>query len=253
MQLAESVGVNHVEIRNDIEGQELFDGTAADEVRETLAERGLRVASLNALQQFNRWNDERAGQARTLASWTRQLGAAGIVLCPLIDAAAPWNEAEKVRQLIDGLRALRPILQDAGITGYVEPLGMPGSTLKSQRMAVEAIGEIDGWDTYALCYDTFQYYRCGDDRIWPEHVGLVHVSGITRTDLSPEALTEPDRGFVFADDRVGNVEQLLALKAAGYHGVISMEPFSPATQADPAIAERLAESLAYLRSVIGSD
>ena len=38
-------------------------------------------------------------------------------------------------------------------------------------------------------------------------------------------------------------QQLQALKAAGYAGFVSMEPFSPVTQQDPHILTRIRKSL----------
>jgi 2-keto-myo-inositol isomerase len=117
---------------------------------------------------------------------------------------------------------------------------------------VEAIGDADAWDAFALCHDTFQVFRSGDDLLFPEHVGLVHVSGVLRPDLAREDLTEPDRGFVVEGDRVGNVPQLRRLLAAGYEGHVSMEPFSPETQRDPQIATRLRESLDHLADALAA-
>lgn len=122
-----------------------------------------------------------------------------------------------------------------------------------QAMAVAAVTDVDGWDAYKLCYDTFQFFRCGDRELFPERIGLAHMSGIARADLAPQALSEPDRGFVFDGDRVGNIAQLGALKAAGYTGFVSMEPFSPATQQDPQIRARLRESLDLVGEAVGID
>ena len=251
--LAGAVGVKAVEIRNDIEGREFADGTPAAELRASLDGAGLAVASVNALQRFNDWATARAAEAEALVSYAAALGAPGLVLCPRHDEGHGWSEAEAERNLRDGLRALRPILRDHGIIGYVEPLGMKGSTMKRQAMAVAAVSDIDGWDAYQLCYDTFQFYRCGDDRLFPDHIGLAHMSGIARTDLAPADLTEPDRGLIFVGDRVGNVAQLRALRAAGYGGFVSMEPFSPTVQTDPELAAHLRASLDYVSSLLNAE
>jgi 2-keto-myo-inositol isomerase len=251
--LAGAVGVKAVEIRNDIEGREFADGTPAAELRARLDGAGLAVASVNALQRFNDWSPARAAEAEALVSYAAALGAPGLVLCPRHDEGHGWSEAEAERNLRDGLRALRPILRDHGIIGYVEPLGMKGSTMKRQAMAVAAVSDIDGWDAYQLCYDTFQFYRCGDDRLFPDHIGLAHMSGIARTDLAPADLTEPDRGLIFVGDRVGNVAQLRALRAAGYGGFVSMEPFSPTVQTDPELAAHLRASLDYVSSLLNAE
>lgn len=251
--LACSVGVGAVEIRNDIEGQEFANGMAATEVRQRLSDAGLVVASVNALQRFNEWSREREAEAVRLVRYAAALGAPGLVLCPVHNPDHGWNAQQAETNLRDGLRKLRPILMDHGVTGYVEPLGMTGSTMTRQAMAVAAVTDVDGWDAYKLCYDTFQFFRCGDRELFPERIGLAHMSGIARADLAPQALSEPDRGFVFDGDRVGNIAQLGALKAAGYTGFVSMEPFSPATQQDPQIRARLRESLDLVGKALGID
>lgn len=247
--LAVGAGLEAVEIRNDIEGREFADGTPAAEVRAMLDAAGLRVASVNALQRFNDWTPAREAEARSLVAYAAALGAPGLVLCPVHNLDHGWTEAEAERNLRDGLRHLRPILQDHGITGYVEPLGMRGSTMKRQDMAVAAVGDIDGWDAYQLCYDTFQYFRCGDTHLATDHIGLVHISGISRKDLAPDALNEPDRGLIFIDDRVGNIAQLRLLLAAGYSGFVSVEPFSPHVQNDPDLPAHLRASLDYVATL----
>lgn len=250
--LAQAVGLRAVEIRNDIEGREFADGTPAAEVKARLDEAGLKVASVNALQRFNDWNEDRAAEARHLVAYAAALGAPGMVLCP-VHTPESWTEAEAEANLRDGLRNLAPILRDHGVTGYVEPLGMRHSTMKRQAMAVAAVSDIDGWDCYRLCYDTFQFFRCGDDRLFPDRIGLAHMSGIRRTDLAPDDLTEPDRGLIFPDDRVGNIRQLQALQAAGYSGFVSIEPFSPDVQNDPDLAQHLRGSLDYVAALLGLD
>lgn len=244
--LARGAGVQAVEIRNDIEGCEFADGTPATEVRARLDSAGLAVASVNALQRFNDWTPDRAREAEALVAYAADLGAPGLVLCPVHTDDHGWTEAEAERNLRHGLAHLRPILMDHGLVGYVEPLGMRGSTMKRQAMAVAAVTDIDGWDSYQLCYDTFQFFRCGDTRLFPDRIGLAHMSGIARSDLAPDALSEPDRGLIFAGDRVGNVAGLQALRAAGYQGWISMEPFSPAVQTDPDLGARLRASLDHV-------
>ena len=248
--LATSVGVSAVEIRNDIEGREFADGTPPAEVRARLDAAGLSVASVNALQRFNEWTPDRAKEAEGIISYAAKLGAPGVVLCPVHNEGHGWTDAQAEANLRDGLRHLRLILQDHGIKGYVEPLGMTGSTMKRQDMAVAAVSDVDGWDVYELCYDTFQYFRCGDTQLFPAHIGFAHMSGIARTDLTPAALTEPDRGLIYVDDRVGNIAQLRALQVAGYAGFVSMEPFNPAVQNDPDLSAHLRASLEYVASLL---
>ena len=57
--LAQKAGVQAVEIRNDIEGQEFANGMPAAELKARLDDAGLKLASVNALQRFNDWTDAR--------------------------------------------------------------------------------------------------------------------------------------------------------------------------------------------------
>ncbi|MES2143042.1 MAG: TIM barrel protein [Pseudomonadota bacterium] len=248
--LARAVGVSAVEIRNDIAGREFADGMPAADLRARLTDAGLQVASVNALQRFNDWTPARADEARALVAYAAALNAPGLVLCP---AHLPGDDRhpDAHRRLCQGLAALRPILADAGITGYVEPLGMRHSSMNRQAQAVAALDELDAWDDFSLCYDTFQHFRAGDEALFFDRIGLVHISGIARADLPPADLTEPDRGFVFANDRIGNVDRLRALVTAGYRGFVSVEPFSPDTQQDPQIAQRLRDSLDHVTRAAG--
>jgi 2-keto-myo-inositol isomerase len=199
LRLARAGGAEAVEIRNDIAGQEFADGTPAGELKRRIEDAGLRVASINALQRFNHWTPEREREAAALVRYAHDLGAPGIVLCPVIAAAHGRSDAELEGMLRAALRGLKPILSDHGVIGYVEPLGMVDSTLRHQSIAAAALEEIGGQGTFQICYDTFQHFRASATKTFPEWIGLVHVSGITRTDLSGEELTEPDRGLV--DDR----------------------------------------------------
>lgn len=236
--------IRAVELRND-RGKAALE-MPPETLRAQLSRAGVAPVAINALQRFNDWTPERAEQAKRLVDRAHALGATGIVMCPVIDPDTGWDRTRAADHLREGLTAMAPILSGTGVAGLVEPLGMRGSTLKFQKDAVAAVEETGGWDLFQLCHDTFQFYRCGDDQMYPEHFGMVHVSGISRTDLDPADLQETDRGLVFADDRAGNVAQLRQIIAAGYTGPISMEIFNPETRNDPDLPKRLGESFAYL-------
>ena len=248
--LARRVGVAAVELRNDIAGREFADGTPAAEVRAKVATSGLTVASVNALQRFNNWTPERADEAKRLVAYAAELGAPGLVLCP-VHTAEDRDSVGARAQLVASLQHLAPVLRDHRILGYVEPLGMRHSTMTRQDMAVGAIAEVGGWDCYRLCYDTFQFFRCGDDQLFPQHIGLAHMSGISRPDLAAGAMADLDRGLIFPDDRVGNVRQLRALTAALYQGYVSMEIFDAQVHQGPDFSVRLRASLEYVAALVG--
>ena len=244
--LAQTVGVQSVEIRNDIEGREFDNGMPARELRARLDDAGLSLASVNALQRFNDWSPARAEEAKRLIAYSAELGAPGVVICPTHQPGDDQHTDVHAR-LCEGLAALKPIFAGAGVIGFVEPLGMRHSSMNRQAQAVAALDDIGSDDDFQLCYDTFQHFRASDDSLFLDRIGLVHISGIARPDLGPAELTEPDRGFVFPGDRVGNIARLRAMYDAGYSGFVSMEPFSPETQNDPKLAERLQASLDYIK------
>jgi 2-keto-myo-inositol isomerase len=250
LSLAVDAGAEAIEVRNDVPGREFADGTPAKVLAKVIADSGLKVASINALQRFNDWTPEREREARALILYAAELGAPGVVMCPVIDADHGWTEAELEAKLRDSLKALKPIYADHAVTGYVEPLGMVDSTMRHQAPAVAAIGDVDGFAQFKLCHDTFQYFRSCDTSLQPKRIGLVHISGITRTDVDREALVEPDRGLVDADDVCGNVDQLREIYACGYSGFVSVEPFNPAVQRDPNLGRALAASLASVRAAL---
>lgn len=245
--LAQAAGHVAVEVRNDVEGREFADGMPAAELKARIAGAGLAIASINALQRFNDWTPDRAREAESLFRYAAELNAPGIVMCPVIGADHGWSETELAAKLRQSLKAIKAIASDTGVIGHVEPLGMVDSTLRRQSVAAEAIADVDGAGPLQICYDTFQFYRASDRQLHPELIGLVHISGIRRTDLQPEQLTEPDRGFVDEADITGTLGQLRQVIASGYRGFVSMEPFDPAIHAMDDVSQPLARSFEYLR------
>ena len=113
--------------------------------------------------------------------------------------------------------------------------------------AVEVRNDVGGAGPLQICYDTFQFCRAGVTNLYPQLIGLVHVSGISRTDPPPENLTETDRGFVDTGDVTDTAGQRNEIIARGYRGYVSIEPFAPAIHAADDVSGPLARSLAFLR------
>ena len=99
-------------------------------------------------------------------------------------------------------------------------------------------------------HDTFHHTLAGGGETFPEHTGIVHISGVTDPTLSIDQMEDAHRVLVTADDRLGNVEQLRALLAAGYAGPISYECFAPSVHALPDPGPALRASMDLLRSAI---
>jgi 2-keto-myo-inositol isomerase len=229
-ELATSLGLDQVEIRNDLPGVPISDGTPPGGIREQAAAAGVRILSINALQRFNDWSDERAGEAAALASYARDCGALALVLCPVNAAGYRPSEQERLGNLRDALRALSPILEDAGIIGLVEPLGFPESSLRLKSDVVEAIEDLELGDRFRLVHDTFHHYLTGEARMFPEWTGLVHISGVDDASLPLDRMRDEHRALVGANDRSEALLQILGLME-GCSGPYSFEPFAASVHA----------------------
>ncbi len=236
--LASDLGISAVEIRNDLQGNAILDGTAPATVR-MLAERyGLDIISINALQRFNEWTPERASEAAALIGYAGACGARALVLVPVNDGSGQEDGARQA-SLRRALSALRPMLETAGITGLVEPLGFDICSLRSKKEAADAIAEIGG-DCFRLVHDTFHHHLAGEAELFPALTGLVHISGVNDPDVTVSSMRDPHRILVNAEDRLDNAGQMHRLLAEGYAGYFSFEPFAPSVHAstDPAAAIR---------------
>jgi 2-keto-myo-inositol isomerase len=245
--IAKAVGVDAVEVRNDLDGVEILDGTSAASIREKASSSGTEILSINALQRFNDWSKGRESEARSLINFASECGAAFIVLCPVNDSNYNPMPDEKSQSLYNAIIGLKPMLEDAGVVGLIEPLGFSQSSLRSKRSAVQAIRAANAERIFKLVHDTFHHFVAGEREVFADFTGLVHVSGIADAALSREDMRDGHRGLVFSDDLIGNVEQLQALRREGYAGAVSFEPFSSSVANAPNIADDLGASIGYLR------
>jgi 2-keto-myo-inositol isomerase len=251
--LACRLGVDRVEIRNDLKGVALLDATPATYVGNAAKARGLRILSINALQRFNLWDDARAAEASALVAQAVASGAEALVLCPLNDVNYSPSPAERRDGLRKALIALQPMLAAAGIVGLVEPLGFAECSLRYKEEAVAAIEATGGAGVFRLVHDTFHHFLAGETKMFPEHTGLVHISGVIDASATGAALRDPHRVLVDARDRIGNIAQLRALLMGGYLGAISFEPFASSVHDSPTIETDLRSSLAYVKSELEQD
>ena len=242
--LATSLGLDQVEIRNDLPGVPISDGTPPERIREQAAAAGVRILSINALQRFNDWTEARAGEVAALARYARDCGAGALVLCPANDVSYRLAEGERQRNLRHALRELAPILAEAGIVGLVEPLGFPESSLRLKSDVVEAIEELELGNRFRLVHDTFHHYLAGEARMFPEWTGLVHISGVEEN-LPVSRLRDEHRGLIDGNDVLGNVAQIIALME-GYEGPYSFEPFAASVCGQSDIAGALEISMHWI-------
>jgi len=246
--LTRKLGLADVEIRNDLTGVALADGTRASKVGAAAEERGLNVLTINALQRFNVWDDARAAEASAMIAQCVASGAEALVLCPVDDVSYKPTDPERREALVKALDGLKPMLTAAGIRGFVEPLGFAECSLRTKEEAIEAIGAVGGADVFRVVHDTFHHNVAGETKIFPKMTGLVHISGVADATATSATMRDPHRVLVGADDRIGNIEQLRALRAGGYEGAASFEPFAASVHASADIEAELRKSIAFVKT-----
>ncbi len=251
LDLARELGMDAVEIRNDLPGVEIADGTDPAQVRREAEAQGVTILTINALYPFDVWNAEREEASRRLAAYAAASGARALVLCPLNSTEDQRSATQHSEDLRKALAGLMPILKEHDILGFVEPLGFPESALRTKRAAVEAIDAVSGGDTFKLVHDTFHHYLASERELFPERTGLVHISGVEDADLPLDKIRDPHRVLVGPKDRLGNAAQIKALREGGYRGPFSFEPFAPSVHELPDPAGAVRESMAFVAREAG--
>lgn len=218
--MARALGATEVEIRNDL--PDVLGSMSPDQVKAAGERAGVTIISINALYPFNVWSGDLPARAEAMADYAAACGARALVMCPLNDGTPVGFD-----DLVAALKAMARVLRARGLTGLVEPLGFPVSSLRSKAEAVRAIRAAEAEDIYKLVHDTFHHHLAGETELFPEWTGLVHISGVTDADVPVDAMLDPHRVLVDGADRVQNLPQIRALLAAGYDGPFSYEPFAP--------------------------
>lgn len=242
-EMSKALGCTEVEIRNDL--PDIVNSVPAADVKAAAEKAGVSILSINALYPFNVWSGDLPDRAVALADYAAACGAQALVMCPLNDG----NEVG-FDDLVEALKKMKPILEERGLTGLVEPLGFPISSMRAKATAIEAIKAAGGEGTYKLVHDTFHHHLAGEAEFFPEWTGLVHISGVVDPDVAVADMLDPHRVLVDERDRLENVPQVRALLEAGYDGPFSFEPFAPAVHdlADPQSA--LGNSIDYVKANI---
>lgn len=224
--MCKRLGVDSIEIRNDLPGVEMQDGASPGALKEAAAAAGIAIRSINALYPFDVFTPDLKEKAVQLAAYGARCGAEALVLCPLNSWDDKRTAAERHADLVKSLKGLRPILEDNGLLGLVEPLGFQECSLRRKSDAVKAIYDAGCERAYRLVHDTFHHYLSGEDIYYPDLTGLVHISGVEEAKLADGDMRDGHRVLVGEADRLGNIRQLKVLLERGYQGVVSFEPFA---------------------------
>jgi 2-keto-myo-inositol isomerase len=244
LDLAQSLGCVGVEFRNDFKGP-LFDGADPGAVGAATKARGLRFLALAEVKMFNDWSEAKRAEAEALMQIAVAAGAEAISLIPRNDNVAT-DRAESARVTETALRELLPMLRAHGLKAMVEPLGFAVCSLRYKDVLAEVIAKVGGQGTYFMVHDTFHHALAGFGPIFPELTGIVHVSGV-KDALYLDDMRDGHRVLVDGDDLLGNVAQIRALRAAGYQGPISYEPFADSVHALADAKPALAASMEFIR------
>jgi 2-keto-myo-inositol isomerase len=244
--LAATLGCVGIELRNDL-AQPLFDGMEPVAAGALVRSRGLRILALAEVKRFNDWSDAKAAEALALMQTAAACGAEAVSLIPRNDNLGIGN-GERQANLRLALRELQPMLAAHGLIGLVEPLGFETCALRHKSEAVDAIEALGGTGRFRLVHDTFHHHLAHGGPVFAAHTGIIHISGVTDPALALSEMADRHRVLVDEADRLGNVAQIGALRAAGYAGPISLEAFAPEIHAlaDPAAA--IGASFAFIEA-----
>lgn len=243
--LAANLGCVGIEVRNDLP-QPLFDGMEPARAGALIRDRGLRLLAVAEVKRFNDWSADKASEALSLMRIAAAAGAEAVSLIPRNDNLGT-ADGERQKALRAALSGLKPMLEDHGLVGMVEPLGFEICALRYKAEAVEAIEELDAKGRFKLVHDTFHHTLAHGGPLFPDHTGIVHISGVVDPEVTLSGMTDAHRILVDGADRLGNVEQLAALAALGFDGPVSFEAFAPEVHASTDPARDLAASMAFIR------
>jgi 2-keto-myo-inositol isomerase len=195
-------------------------------------EYGIKIISINALQKFNCANliKEKIAELTDLIKLSSDIECTAIVLCPDNDIRDTRNSDQKYNETVQALQSYRSLFEDSGITGLVEPLGFPESSLRSCITAMKAIRESCGTN-YRIVHDTFHHFL-GTDTLEDfkreydmQYTGLIHVSGV-EAKIAGNAFRDEHRILLSSADLSESAGQIKWLFDMGASAPVSFEPFA---------------------------
>ena len=249
LQLAKALGCVGVEFRNDLPGR-LFDGAAPEDVRASTRAAGLRIFALAEVKAFNDWSDAKREETAALIEIATACGAEMVSLIARNDGRG-MGRAQRREDLRTAISELKPLFESSGLKGLIEPLGFESCALRDKGEAVEAIEALSAGEQFRIVHDTFHHALAGGGPLYPEHTGVVHISGVVVPDLSPAEIRDEHRVLVDERDRLGNIEQLAGLLAADYTGPVSFEPFAAEIHALTEPLQAYAQSFEFVEAELG--
>lgn len=246
LRLAQAVGIDTVELRNGMPpGWQMPAAANAlsyspTQIAELSGEFGISILSMNALQRFDLWDDERANEAESLIAFCREAGIPNLVVAPSVSESGPAAAS----QLESALDALQPMLESTGVRALIEPLGFVRCSLRSKQVADAAITARGNPECFGIVHDSFHHAVAGEQYYSPR-TAIVHLSGVPDVGIPTAEWGDNLRILVDETDVLGNLDQVKHLKRT-YEGVWSFEPFSSRVGESPTLKDDLQRSIAYI-------
>jgi 2-keto-myo-inositol isomerase len=244
--LASQVKCAGIELRTDIKSV-AWTIDDAKKIGALTKDHNLRIFTLSEVGAFDDFDEGRLEQTKHLIALAISLGAEAVSFIPRNDNHFA-DQAARRENLSKILTRVQPLLEDAGLIGLIEPLGFKTASIRRKVDVVDAIVELGFEQNFKLIHDTFHHALVEDEPIIAQHTGLVHISGVEDASLDIADMKDQDRVLVGPKDRLGNIEQIKQLRADGYVGPISFEPFSPMVQNSTDLKAELERSIQFIES-----
>ena len=166
LEIAADLGCVGIEVRTDLPGK-LFDGMSPQSAGNAAWLKNLRVLALAEVKAFTDFTDQKLQDASLLAQIAVACSAEAICLIPRNDGI-DISQARRRDNLQLALRELKPVLLEAGLSGFVEPLGFESASVRFKSEAVDAIDAVDGHGCFKLVHDTFHHHLAGETDFFPD-------------------------------------------------------------------------------------
>ena len=244
--LCEAVGFDYIEIRFDMLRCYLSDHRLED-LRDQFRKLRLKPHGLNALYIYNEMlsgskNPDPAREKEVMDDFFlgcqtgEMIGSHNMVVVPDLYREAPNTRPylePRENIFLDSVRILRALADLAAPSDMklaFEPVGSPGSAVKTVEQAWEIVQGVNR-ENVGLALDCFNLHLCGKlndfssiRKIPPEKIFAVHINNVDH--VSPDVMGNAHRrlcgpGAIDLENYLGN------LRAAGYGGMVSIETFRP--------------------------
>ncbi|CAJ0992465.1 TIM barrel protein [Pantoea sp. Nvir] len=223
-QLVQRIGLNKVELRNDMWSGKVCDDLTYKQMQDLITKYNIEVITINALYPFNRVDESVLKKAEGLLQDAKAINAKALVMCPLNEGVDITAE-----ETLASIKTLEICFAQYGVNGLVEPLGFPTSSMRSAVKTQQLINEAHS--SFKLVIDTFHHHIYDNAEqnfstaIDVNVIGLVHISGVEDTRATAK-LTDEERVMLSNRDVLNSVAQIKRLEVLGYKGIYAFEPFS---------------------------